>query len=79
MPTSRELSPYSKKSMARQASGLTKRAYTIPEFCSVYNLSRSKAYVEIKAKRLRIRKAGRATLVAIEDAEAWFSSLVEAA
>ena len=79
MPISGEHSRYSKKNMARQASGLTKRAYTIPEFCSVYNLSRSKAYEEIKTQRLRIRKAGRATLVATEDAEAWFSSLVEAA
>jgi hypothetical protein len=79
MPSSRGPSRYSKKEMWRQADGLAKRAYTIPEFCSVYNLSRSKAYEEIKAKRLRIRKAGRATLVATEDAEAWFLSLVEAA
>lgn len=74
-----EPSRFSKRAMKQQAVGLQPRAYTIPEFCAVYNVSRSKAYEEIKAKRLKIRKAGRATLVATEDAEAWFLSLGEAA
>jgi len=69
------LSRFSKKAMKQQASGLQLRAYSIPEFCGVYNVSRSYAYEEIKLGRLKIRKAGRATLVAVEDAETWFSNL----
>jgi predicted DNA-binding transcriptional regulator AlpA len=51
-----------------------KRAYRIPEFCEEYRLSRAAVYNEIKAGRLKIRKIGRATRIAEEDAEAWFAA-----
>ena len=51
-----------------------KRGYTIPDFCQTYSISRSAAYNEIKAGRLKIRKIGRATRVAEEDAGAWFAA-----
>lgn len=46
--------------------------YDIPEFCATYKISRTKTYEEIKAGRLKVRKFGRATRIASEDAEAWF-------
>jgi hypothetical protein len=72
-------SPYTKSAMKKQAAGLAPRAYSIPQFCTVYGISRSKCYVEIGAKRLPIRKIGRTVLIAVEDAEAWFASFAEAA
>lgn len=53
----------------------SKRAFSIEEFCRTYGICRASAYVEIKEGRLRIRKCGRRTLIAVEDAENWFSSL----
>jgi hypothetical protein len=50
------------------------RAYDVPGFCRAYKISRTTAYEEIKAGRLKIRKIGRATRIAPEDAEAWFAS-----
>jgi hypothetical protein len=51
-----------------------KRGYTIFDFCRTYSISRTSAYNEINAGRLKIRKIGRATRVAEEDAEAWFAA-----
>jgi hypothetical protein len=48
--------------------------YDIPAFCGTYKVSRTTAYEEIKAGRLKIRKIRRATRIASEDAEAWFSA-----
>lgn len=47
----------------------------IPDFCDRYATSRSVAYREIAAGRLRVTKIGSATRIKIEDAEAWASSL----
>jgi hypothetical protein len=47
----------------------------VPEFCECYRISIRGAYEEIAAGRLKIRKLGRRTLIATEDAEAWFASL----
>ncbi len=51
-----------------------RRAYTLREFCEVYATSRSQAYVEIAAGRLRVRKVGRRTLIDTDDAEDWWAA-----
>jgi excisionase family DNA binding protein len=55
-----------------------KAAFTIKQFCSSYGIGRSTFYEELKAGRLRARKAGGRTLVLAEDASAWAKSLPEA-
>lgn len=50
------------------------RAYDIPGFCRAYSISRSQTYREIKARRLRICKIGRATRIARQDAESWLAA-----
>jgi hypothetical protein len=56
---------------ARSAS---RRAYSIDEFSATYGVCRAKVYGEIKAGRLKIRKVGRRTIIASEDAEDWFAA-----
>lgn len=48
---------------------------TVAEFKDRYKISHSAFYREVKANRLRIRKIGRSTRVAVRDAEAWAESL----
>jgi excisionase family DNA binding protein len=55
-----------------------KRAYSINEFCNVYDLGRTKAYQEIKSGRLRAVKVGTRTIIRADDAEQWLASLKEA-
>jgi hypothetical protein len=55
--------------------GNGQRALCLPEFCRRYGVGRSKAYLEIKAGRLKARKCGDRTLVSTDDAEAWLRSL----
>ena len=50
-------------------------AYTLDEFCRRHGVGRTFAYKEIAAGRLKIRKAGRRTLVLPEDAAEWRASL----
>lgn len=52
-----------------------KKAYDINSFAEAYSIGRTKVYEEIGSKRLRATKLGRRTLIAVEDAEAWFASL----
>jgi hypothetical protein len=52
-----------------------KGAFTVNDFCERYSVGRTLAYEEIKAGRLRTRKAGRRTLILAQDAEAWISGL----
>ena len=47
------------------------QVYDIASFCKAYSISRSFAYLEIKAGRLKPFKAGRKTLISREAAEAW--------
>lgn len=47
------------------------QAYDIRSFCRAYSISRSFAYLEIKAGRLKIFKAGRRTLISRAAAENW--------
>ena len=48
---------------------------TIKDFCTRYATSHSTAYREIEAGRLAIRKIGRATRIAVVDAEKWAAAL----
>jgi predicted DNA-binding transcriptional regulator AlpA len=55
--------------------GASPRALNIPEFCQRYGVCRSKTYQEIRAKRLKARKAGARTVIAVDDAEQWLRAL----
>lgn len=54
-----------------------KAALTIPEFCQRYSVGRSFTYDEIKAGKLKIRKAGKKTLILTSDADNWLNALPE--
>jgi predicted DNA-binding transcriptional regulator AlpA len=49
-------------------------AMRLPHFCACACVSRSYAYSEITAGRLRVTKLGRSTRILVEDAEAWLKS-----
>jgi hypothetical protein len=51
------------------------RAMSIRAFCEIFDIGRTSAYAEIKAGRLKVRKAGRRTLIGNDDAEEWWRSL----
>jgi hypothetical protein len=53
----------------------SQRAMSIRAFCETYNLGRTSTYAEIKAGRLKARKAGRRTVITADDAEHWLSCL----
>jgi hypothetical protein len=46
-------------------------AYPVNEFCNAFGISRSKAYTEIRAGRLKAFKIGDKTMIAGEDGLAW--------
>jgi hypothetical protein len=50
-------------------------AYSVEDFARLHSIGRSTAYSEISAGRLIARKFRARTLVTIEDAKAWRSSL----
>lgn len=50
------------------------RCMSISEFCAWACVSRSYAYSEITAGRLRVTKFGRSSRILVEDAEAWLMS-----
>jgi excisionase family DNA binding protein len=50
-----------------------KKAYSVREFCQAFGVSRSHAYNEMKAGRLKSRKSGRRCLIGIDDADDWFN------
>jgi excisionase family DNA binding protein len=52
-----------------------KRAMSIRDFCERYNVGRTTVHQEIKNGQLKARKAGRRTLIGVEDAERWWRSL----
>ena len=54
-----------------------KLAYSVDEFIAAANISRTKAYEEIAAGRLRVRKVGARTIIRVEDAKAWLAALPE--
>jgi hypothetical protein len=51
------------------------RAMSLHVFCETYGIGRTKAYEEINAGRLKARKAGKRTIIAEDDAEAWLHLL----
>jgi hypothetical protein len=53
----------------------SKRAFDIASFCRRYGVGRTRVYEEIRLGRLRVRKLGRKTLVAEDDAEDWLENL----
>jgi predicted DNA-binding transcriptional regulator AlpA len=60
------------KSNIRDQKSYAKKAYTIPEFCDAYSISRSKFYEMRKAgSGPQIMKVGRRTLISVEAATAW--------
>ena len=50
-------------------------AYFLPEFCRKFCLSRSTFYREVHARRLRVLKRGKRTLIERTEAERWYASL----
>ena len=52
-----------------------KVAFSINEFCEAFGVKRDLAYDEIKAGRLKARKAGRRTLIRAVDARQWLDGL----
>jgi hypothetical protein len=54
---------------------VAKRAFRIEEFAHRNSISRAQVYIELKAGRLNARKVGSATLITIEDEDAWIRAL----
>jgi excisionase family DNA binding protein len=59
----------------RPAGPIPRYAYSIEEVTKLTGLGRSSIYEEIRDGRLRIRKAGRRSLVLPDDLKAWLASL----
>ncbi|QGM98431.1 helix-turn-helix domain-containing protein [Methylocystis parvus] len=57
---------------------LVKLAYSIEETARITSLGRTALYEEIRAGRLKSRKAGRRTIVLADDIRAWLASLPQA-
>lgn len=69
VPTMRTIKP----TAATAPAGI--QVYSLDSFCAAYHVSRSYAYMELKAGRLKASKAGDRTLIRVADAERWFASL----
>ena len=57
------------------STGATKAALTVAEFCATCSIGRSSFYVLVAAKRIRIKKLGRRTLVPAGEVAAFLDSL----
>ena len=55
--------------------GFPRAALTVYEFCATTSISRAKFYEEVLAKRIRILKSGRRTLVPATEVIRWLDSL----
>jgi hypothetical protein len=51
------------------------RAMSVQVFCDRYDIGRTSTYAEINSGRLKARKAGRRTIITVDDAEEWLSRL----
>jgi hypothetical protein len=49
--------------------------FRMPDFLAWAGISRTKAYAEVKAGRLRLVKCGRRTLIRVDEAERWRDAL----
>lgn len=56
---------------------MTKTHCTIPEAVEYTGLSRTRLYNAMKAQELRARKAGRRTILAVVDLDAYLAALPE--
>lgn len=56
---------------------MTKTQFSIPEAVQYSGLSRTRLYNALRAQELRARKAGRRTLIAVADLDAYLASLPE--
>jgi excisionase family DNA binding protein len=52
-----------------------RRVLSVLEFSKSYGIGRTRTYQELRCGRLRAYKAGKRTLIATEDADAWLRSL----
>lgn len=50
-------------------------AYSLSEFLKIACIGRTRAYQEINAGRLKVRKSGKRTIVLAQDARAWIEGL----
>lgn len=55
-----------------------KRLLTVLQFCDKYNVGRTKAFEEMRLRRLKAVKVGNKTLIPDDAAEEWLHSLPEA-
>jgi hypothetical protein len=54
---------------------LPKLSYSIEEFATMTSLSKAQVYLEISEGRLQVKKAGRRSLVALDEAQRWLADL----
>jgi hypothetical protein len=52
-----------------------KRSFRVDEFAARNSISRAQVYIELREGRLNARKVGSATLITIEDEDAWLRAL----
>jgi excisionase family DNA binding protein len=67
--------PESTQAVDAKKSSPVRRSFSIDEFCERNGISRRLAYDEINAGRLRIKKAGRRSLITTEAEDAWLEAL----
>jgi excisionase family DNA binding protein len=77
-PSSVEITPAVRQAIVALGLGGAKLAYTVEEAAAALGIGRTKLFAEIAAGRLRARKAGRRTLIAVEDARAFLANLPQA-
>ena len=64
------------KSLGKQSEGSAHRlAHSIADVMKIIGIGRSFIYEEIKQGRLRVRKAGRRSLIFDADLKAWLTAL----
>jgi hypothetical protein len=50
-------------------------AYYVRDFCRIYTIPKTSFYREVNAKRLRLFKRGKRSLIERAEAERWYASL----
>jgi excisionase family DNA binding protein len=76
-PSSADPKPAVRQAVAALGPAGTKLAYTVEQAAGALGIGRTKLFAEIAAGRLRARKAGKRTLIAVEDARAFLANLPE--
>lgn len=52
---------------------IERAAISVAEFCAMYGIGKSFFYEELKAGRIRAKKAGARTLIPTSEARAWWA------